>query len=250
MAIASAHLVFFSRPDDPGELRAVLQEALRLTKVDAAIIARHAPGISPQEVPADAAEHAVRAAAGLGVKGVAVPASEVPDVATAERVRHLRCTPGGLEVVSLEGFTSRTEPWDELKLISVGRVPLETPRHYVTDTLSHAGTPVPPDEYLAGRPIEGYEAWLIFEPRCRILRCDSEHMNYEYLDARKTGSGTTNFDLLVADIAAAAQAAFVPAATRKYLTHGPVLDYDFASSEALWEHTLVQYFLSRELPAA
>jgi hypothetical protein len=243
---ALARVAIFARPDDPLDLREVLQEELGLNKVDAAVAASHAPGLLPQKLPPDVAERVVRAIGRLGLRAVAVPAESLPDLDAAERVHHLRCSESGLELCNLAGEVDRCWPWEQLKLISVGRVPLETLRHYVTDTVLHAN-PVPPDPYLPGGAMHGYEGWLLFEPPLRVLRIDSEHLNYEYLGAEKTTSGTANFERLIAELVTRAPHAFLPPATRKYLTRGPVLDYDFASSEELQEYTLTEYLLSQQV---
>ena len=238
-------IVIFARPEDPADLREVLQRELGLNKVDAGISAHHAPGILPQPWPRDLAERAAAAISAAGLKAITVDQSEIPDLAHSETTHHLRCQPDGLELCDLSGAVDRTWDWSELMLVSVGRVPLEEQRHYVTDTIAHAN-PVPADEYLRGGAVHGFEAWMIFDNPLRILHCDSEHMNYEYLGDRKAGSGTANFELLVADIAVHASQAFLTPATRKYLTRGPVLDYDFRDSLALREYTVTEYLLSRQ----
>jgi len=224
---------------------------LGLNKIDAGISAHHAPGILPQPWAQDVAERAAKAISAAGLKAIAVAQSEIPDLTGSETSHHLRCLPSGLELCNYSGAVDRTWDWSELRLVSVGRVPLAEQRHYVTDTIAHAN-PVPPDEYLKGGAVHGFEAWLVFDEPRRILHCDSEHMNYEYLEERKVGSGTANFELLIAEIAVNAPQAFLTPATRKYLTRGPVLDYDFKDSAALREYTLTEYLLSREFrsPAA
>jgi hypothetical protein len=239
-------IVIFAAPDDPADLREVLQRELGLNQVDAGIAAHYAPGILPRSWPRALAEKAAAAIQAVGLRAVAIDAAAAPDLAHAERVHHLRCTAQGLEVCNLSGTVERTRPWNELSLVSVGRVPLEHQRHYVTDNLTHLN-PVPPDEYLRGGAIRGLEAWLLFADGLRPLRCDSEHMNYEYLGDRKTGSGAANFERLIADIAVAAPHALLTPTTRKYLTHSPLLEYDFKDSATLQEQTIVQWLLAREL---
>lgn len=250
MAEDAARIVFFARPEDPADLREILQSALGVNKVDAATAAGHAPGITRQSWPHAMAKRAAGAAAQAGVKAVAVREASIPDLSQAETVTHVRCMAWGFEICDRSGDVDRIWDWSDLRLISAGRVPLEVQRHYVTDTLGHAGTPVPPDPYLEGEPLQGYEAWLLFESPLRIVRFDSEHMNYESLGKRKSGSGTANFERMIADLAGHAPHAYLTPATRKYLTRGPLLEYDFADSAALQEYTQMQYCLSQQMHAA
>ncbi|MFV0445019.1 MAG: hypothetical protein ACK5Q5_15705 [Planctomycetaceae bacterium] len=241
-----SRVIVFARPDDPADLRDVLQSALQLNKIDAGLAVHHAPGILPRSWPSELAQSAATAITQAGLRAVAVPAGDIPDFSQARHAHHIRCEATGLVVCDLSGQAKETLPWDRLRLLSIGRVPLDKQRHYVTDTITHAN-PVPPDEYLQGDAIRGLEGWLLFDEPRQILHVDSEHQNYEYLGSRMTTSGPRNFDLLVADLAQLAQTAFVTPATRKYLTNGPVLDFDFTDSAALQEYTLVEYFLFREL---
>ena len=242
----SFRVVVFSRPDDPSELHELLERELGLNQVDAGIAVRHAPGLLPQRWPPEVAERAAQAITHTGLKAVAVAESTIPDLSDAETVHHLRCSEEGLAICNLAGEVDRTWNWDDLQLISVGRVPLERQRHYITDTVTHS-RPSPADEYLSGEPLHGLEAWLLFDGPGRILRCDSEHMNYEYLGERKSASGTANFELLIADMTVDAPQAFLTPATRNYLTRGPILNYDFKDSAALKEYTVTEYVLWREL---
>lgn len=217
-----------------------------MNTVDAGIAVRHVPGLLPPIWSWETAQRGAEAITKSGLRAVAVRNSDVPDLAEAETVHHIRCTEAGLEICNLAGEADRCWEWGDLKLLSIGRVPLSMSRYYVTDTALHAN-PVPADQYLPGNAMHGCEAWLLFEGPRRILRCDSEHLNYEYLGAEKSGSGTANFERVLAEIVVRASQAFLTPATQKYLTHGPLLEYDFADSAALQAYTVMEWLLSQQV---
>jgi hypothetical protein len=239
-------VVVFARPDDPADLRTVLQEKLGLNSVDAGITARRIPGVLPQNLTVGQAQAVAERISALGLRCACVPASQIPDLGHALTAHHVRCVEAGLEIFSLEGEADRRWPWGHLRLISVGRVPLEKMRYWMTDARMHAA-PIPPHDYVATGERYGLEAWLIFEKPLRGLHIDSEHMNYEYLGDRKSTSGAANFELLLADLVSLAPDAFLPESTRECLVHGPLSRYDFASTEDLQRLTVTEYLLLREV---
>jgi hypothetical protein len=74
-------------------------------------------------------------------------------------------------------------------------------------------------------------------------------MNYESVDADLTASGTANFELLASEIVRHAHQAHMTPAARTYLNHGPVIEYDFVSSDELRRYTLIQHLLAKAVDA-
>lgn len=239
----------FARPDDPADLRDLLQESLGLNRIDAGIAMHQVPGLLPQEFTREQAEQIAAAIGKLGLKAAAFATSDIPDFDHAELLHHVRCTEIGLEIAGRDGEFGRRIAWDDLRLVSIGRVPLEETRFYGTNTILRA-SPVLQDPYAATGHLEGLECWLVATGPLQVWRFDSEHMNYESVDAELTASGTANFELLASEIVRHARSAHLTPAARTYLNHGPVIEYDFVSSDELRRYTLIQDLLAQAVDAS
>lgn len=243
---ADHHVVVFARPDDPHELRSVVQEKLGLNRIDAGIAVQHLPGVLPPVLAREQAEQLATAIGGVGVAAAAVPTESVPDVRHADVLHHLRCTPVALEAAGLDGEFRPLVNWGDVRLIAIGRVPLVPTRFYGTDTILRS-TPVPQDPYVSTGEREGLECWLIAEHPLRVYRFDSEHMNYDSVDSDRSLSGTANFELLAAEVVRHAGSGCLAPAARAYLNHGPVVEFDLPSSADLGRYAVVQYLLRQTM---
>ncbi len=239
-------VIVFGRPDDPQELRELLAEQLGLNSVDAGIAVRHAPGVLPQKLDQETANQTAREITRRGLQAIAVPESDLLDPHQARTVHHVRCTKEGFQVIDPAGARTETLAWDQLKLVCVGRVPLEKTHYYLVGNVFHAG-PVPPSDHQLLGTMHGCEAWLVFEKPRQLIHIDSNHMNYEYLGERKTTSGTTNFEQLLTDIVQHAPQAYLTPSTRACLEHAGLEKYDFDSSEQLQQLLVLQDQLARHV---
>ncbi len=238
-------VVVYAAPDDLHELAGILSRALGTHATDALVRARTIPGALGDELPRETAERLAAEISQIGVRAEAVPAGEVPEFNNIMVVHHARCLEAGLDVLGLNAQEQMLVPWNDIELISVGQVPQETARHYVTGemaTISAARrtTPGPKDILMTPGP----SAWLVCRNPDRQLRIDHKRMNYEYLGKRKTFSATANFRLFLDDVIAKARQAYLTPSTRDYLEHGSVTDYSFASPDAL-QHDAILHLLIR-----
>jgi hypothetical protein len=239
-------LVVFAAPDDPEELADALVETLGLHPTDALVQARRAPGVLPVAVSRKLAEKAAHAIAAIGLRAQALEVEQVPSLHHAVRVHHLRCLDIGLEIIELHGQPARFMPWNEIELVSVGQVPLETAKHFAAAestsiTLAHPRRIDVTEVALSPGP----EAWIVRLDAAQAYRIDHKRVNYEYLGARKTDSATTNFRLLLEDLLKHAPGAYLTPATRAYAEHGPVESYSFSSSEELQRATVLHLLIHR-----
>jgi hypothetical protein len=236
-------VAILNRPEDIDEFRCRLQHVLGLNHIDAGTALTHVPGVLPQRLTSGQAAHVSEQLRTAGIAVEAVRADEIPDFEHAESVHHVRCTPAALDIADLDGGFRRSYPWIELRLVSIGLVPLDETRTYTTDNVFRA-SPVRPDPYVTTGRRERLECWLIFDNPLQVLRFDSGHMRYDRLDHDAPTAGSANFELLAGTVLQHAGTAVVTRAARAYCNHGPVIDYEFVSSAALKQHTLAEYLKS------
>src|SRR5262245_10907295 len=125
-------VVVYAAPDDPQELGDVLERVLGLHPTDALVQARTAPGPLTADLPRETAERLAAEISQIGVRAEAVPAESVPEFKNIVVVHHARCLDSGLEVLGLSAQERTLVPWNDIDLISVGQIPQETARHYLT----------------------------------------------------------------------------------------------------------------------
>jgi hypothetical protein len=239
-------VVVYAAPDDPQELGEALVRVLGLHATDALVLARTAPGPLGDELPRDAAERLAAEISQIGVRAEAIPAGDVPEFKSVLVVHHARCLDTGLEVLGLNAEEKMLIPWGDIDLISVGQVPQEMARHYVTGEMAAMSaarrtSPGPRDVLMTPGP----SAWFVCKNPEQQLRIDHKRMNYEYLGKRKTFSATANFRLFLDDVIARARPADLTPSTRDYLVHGSVTDYSNGSPDDL-KHDAILHLLIRQ----
>src|SRR5262245_20391962 len=243
-------VVVFAAPDDSQELADVLVRVLGLHPTDALVQARTAPGPLTDDLARDAADRLATEISQIGVCAEAVPAALVPQFKNPVVVHHARCLDTGLEILGLNAEEQMLVTWSDIDLLSVGQVPQETARHYVTGEMTAISaarrtSPGPKDVFLTPGP----SAWFVCKNPERELRIDHKRMNYEYLGKRKTFSATANFRLFLDDVIARARQAYLTPSTRDYLAHGSVTDYSFASPDALKRDAILHLLIRRRASA-
>jgi hypothetical protein len=243
---AKYRVVVYAAPDDAQELADVIARVLGLHPTDALIRARTVPGPLIDELPRGTAERLAGEISQIGVRAEALPAASVPEFNSIVVVHHARCLETGLEVLGVNAQEQMLVPWNDIDLISVGQVPQETARHYVTGEMAAISaarrtSPGPRDILLTPGP----SAWFVCKNPDRELRIDHKRMNYEYLGKRKTFSATANFRLFLDDVIARARQAYLTPSTRDYLEHGSVTDYSFDSPDVLKQDAILHILIRR-----
>jgi hypothetical protein len=229
-------VVIYAAPDDACTLRDLLVARLNMHPTDAMIQAQRAPGILPAPLTQDVAQQIAAVVNDSGLHAEAVPEREIPAFEHAEAVHHARCVDNGFEIIELHGQAEVTVPWSEIELISVGQVPQEEDRHFVTHELITAASSTMPTECVVTH-LPGLELWLIRREPQQAFRIDHTRMNYEYLGPEKNDSATHNFRLLLEELLRRAPRAYVTPATRSFVEHGPLSKWQFESSDDLREYT-------------
>lgn len=240
-------VVFACTPDDRDALASLLAEHLGMTRPDAAVQARLAPGVVRGEYSPQQAAAAAMSILQLGLQARVIPGPDVPVLHPHERVHHVRWPEGGLLVLDPLGSHAETVPWDRLDLVSVGLVPpdsgkpvaarsatvLATGRQHLAEEKSTAASP-PQLEML-----------LVCRDPFRVLRLEAPHLNYEFLGSRRMTGSAENFRLLVDEILALAPHVYRTPATRAWLRGDPPSSYLFDSTSDLERATQLQLLIHR-----
>lgn len=238
----------FSRVGDFDLFTETLISELGLNRIDARIHAAHVPGVLPEELTKQRAEHVAVAVRKLGMSAAAVSQADIPNLDHPIVVHHAACSADGLESFGLSGARSSLIRWPDVEFVSVGNVPLETAHHSSTDPLVVVhSSPHTFDDVSEHVVLNGPECWIIARHPQRIYFLNHNRMNYDYLGHRKSGSATANFGEFLKDVAHLAEDAFLTPATHKYLDHGPVDGYTFSTAEQLKQTSLVQFLLHKTI---
>jgi hypothetical protein len=234
-----------ARTEDPQTLVDLLRGVLRLHPVDAAIAARHVPGVLPTPVTSEQAAQLVAELSAQGVGAVAVDAARLPDLAHALHVTHARCRPDGWEGVDLYGNPAELIPWSQFGLLAIGQAPGETTAHYIErgrpSVLSAA--PLPEVGQVTTPGHRSLELWLIRSEPLEVYRLIHDHFNYEDLGDAKVESATDNFERLVQKLVGLAPRIRQSPSTRAYLGRD-LAGYDFRSTADLQQHVLLHWALA------
>lgn len=240
-------VVVFARPDDQDEFVDAVMEATGTNRVDARIAWNLAPGILPHKFSLDVASELANSIRGLGVNTSVVLESTLPKLDRADVIHRCACSPEGLEIAGLSGARTALIEWQDIALVSVGLVPLETAKHYnVEPQVAVFSAPHSHTELTETTAITGFELWIITSHPERIFRIEQDRMNYEYLGERKVPSAAANFKVFLTDIALFAKNAYLTPAAHALIEFQPVGKYRFVDSAALQRETSMHFLLHRE----
>lgn len=241
-------VVFACSPAEREPLAEILVAHLGLTRTDAAIQARLAPGVLRGEFPPEKATRAAAEIQQLGLQALALPVQDVPTLHPHETVHHLRWPDEGLQVLDSVAASAETILWEQLDLLSVGLVPLDSVSPGVTPSTSvlATGRQHLPD---AATSVIHHPPQLALLLVCRnpfrVLWVEAPHLNYEFLGTRRTTGSSDNFRLLVEDLLTRAPHVYRPPATQAWLRGGPPEAYQFESPAALERATQLHLVIHR-----
>lgn len=239
-----AAIVIYNAPTDPHVVAAILMDVIGLSPTDALIHARSAPGVLPDRVTAAQAELLIQRFSAIGLSAEVIDVADLIDFHAPEIMHQARLEAQGLVFATDHG--SGLVPWNMLRVISAGQVPLETTTRLnpgENQMFVAARRSRPPAHVTTLPPT--MELWLIGNQK--PIRLDQTRMNYEVLGDEKTDSSTENFRRFLTHLTERATTAHVTPATKAYLQHGSALEYMFHSADELQRVTQLQTLLtSRE----
>jgi len=241
-------VVFACSPNERDSLADVLVDHLGLTRPDAAIQARLAPGVVRGEFPPEQAGAAAAAIQRLGLQARSLPSQDVPVLHPHERVHHLRWPEEGLQVVDRLGMNADTIPWEQVDALSVGLVPLDSVMHAAPRSKSvvSTGRQHLSDGESTAAVTPQLTLLLVCRDPFRVLFLESPHLNYEFLGDRRTMASAENFHLLVEDLLARAPHVYRTPATQAWLRGDPFSAYHFDSITALERATQLHLLIHRQ----
>lgn len=248
---ADYRIAIFNRAEDPAALSEVFQRILGIHSTDATIWSHHVPGILNENFSAEQAQSLVDALRALGLDVTAVRSNEIPDLHRALNVHHVRCEDGGLQLIDLHGNLQALIPWNDIQMICVGEAPLSSAHHYPPTNwriVSVGHHYQHPDSITATQ--HDLQVWITCRSPHPHLHIDHEHMNYEYLGARRVESATINFSHFIQDVTTRATAALLPESTHAFLTHLQPEHYRFKSTEDLLHYSTLHSVLATHRSAA
>lgn len=241
-------VVFACAPAEREPLADILVEHLGLTRTDAAIQARLAPGVLRGEFPPEKAAQAATAIQQLGLQARALPSPDVPTLHPHETVHHLRWPDEGLQVVDSVGTSVETIDWKQLDLLSVGLVPLDSGTSGTlpsTSVLATGRQHLSDSESSTAHNPSQLALLLVCRDPFRVLWLEAPHLNYEFLGARRTAGSSENFRLLVEDVLTRAPHVYRPPATQAWLRGGPPETFQYESPSALERTTQLHLVIHR-----
>jgi hypothetical protein len=243
-------LVVFEAVDEPQEVRDLFCRVAGIHPTDAMQWIARVPGVWPHALP----ETETRALLdGLYILGVAAEAwrtDAFPDLSRPRTIHDAACLPEGFRVKGLRGEPIHWAPWNKVELVAAGRIETE-------DEYRGVSPPAWPSAVVAGlramvarRPIPSTrraraqriprdplgEVLIVRRDPRLVFRVVENQMNYAYLGAGLKPTAAENFPLLVADLCARADDAYITPSTRSLLSHGDVKDHSFPTSQALLDY--------------
>lgn len=235
-------IVIYDAPSDPHDIAEILTVVAGLSPTDALIHARSAPGVLPDRLSASQSELLIRRLATIGISADAIAPADLIDFRTPEIVHQARFEAEGLVFATDHG--GGLLPWQQIKVISAGQVPLETTTRLVQsdDPMFAAGRRTHPGAHRTALP-PTMELWLISDQR--PLRIDQTRLNYDALEETKTDSSTENFRRFLIRLKELATTANLTPATIAYLRNDSALKYMFRSTNELERVTQFETLLAQ-----
>jgi hypothetical protein len=240
-------VLVLSLPDSPQDLAPAFSEQLGLNLIDARIQIHHLPGLLKPPLDRSAADRLTGVIHEAGGYAIVVNHEQVPDLAHPTPLHRVRCVEEGFEIMGFEGEQELTLDWNELTLLNIGVLPLETSHHENVDVPLVHSAPHSQDVRADFQTMRGPEAWLIADDPLRCWVIKQTEMNYEYLGERKQTSASLNFRLLIDDIIARANHLYLTPPARAFTGHGLFRHYAFDSDNELQENTLFHLLICRRM---
>ena len=256
-------LVLFEAPADPRGVRDLMAGVTGIHPTDAMQWVARAPGVWPRPLAEGEVRELLDGLYELGVPAEAHRLDLLPALSPARTIHDAAVLPQGLRIKGLRGEPTHWVPWEKVELVAAGRVAAE-------DEYRDVSPPPIVQAVVTGlnallrRPMAhrrrqramrivkepAFEAIVVRKDPRISFRVVAHKMNYSALGERLLPSAAANFPILLADLCAHAQWAFLADSTLDVLGGRPA---EFSSSQALLDyaqHRLLWSWYRRDRDAA
>jgi hypothetical protein len=236
----------FSVPGDMESLEEILTGLPEMDRLTALQTARSLPGIIPGCVSREIAEEVVERLAAAGLKAIAVPASEIPDLLHVQRPHRINVSDDALETTDsrarIQGWS-----WQNVAVISVGVVPSTAPSGFRSLPLVASGSSHRSwNSSIKVSPRHRPEVWIVLRNGQPAICIASDEVSYEYLADRIAPSSAANFRLLVEDLIQHSPTAWLTPSTIAFREHRPASHFDFRTCDDFRRYIELQFVLSHQ----
>lgn len=243
-------LVIFDVVEDPAQVREMVCGATGMHPTDAVQWLARAPGIWPRDLDSETVRKLLDGLYEHRIAAEAWRSDQFPEFGAPRTFHRGACLDQGLRIEGIRGEPTHWVPWDRIEMICAGKIVLN-------DDYRESRGPRWPSTLVAGiraialkgpRPIDrrirgqrvirdpvGEILILRREPRI-VFRVVENQMNYSYLGPQLRNSAVENFPIFLADVCARAETAHLTASTRALLEHQDPREYEFPSSQALFDY--------------
>lgn len=236
----------FSIPGDMEALEQILTELPEMDRLTAGQTAKSLPGIIPGCCSRELAEGIVERLSEAGLKAIAVPANEIPDLLHVQRPHRVRISDDTIETTDPRG-RSQFCCWQDVAVISVGVVPSTAPSGFRAMPLVASGSSHRSwNSSIKVSPRHRAEAWIVLRNSQPAICIASDEVNYEYLNERLATSSTANFRLLVEDLIQHSPNAWLTPSTLAFMEHRPSSHFDFRTCNDFRRYIELQFVLSHQ----
>ncbi len=234
----------FSVPGDMESLEEILTGLPEMDRLTALQTARSLPGIIPGCYRRETAEGVVERLAAAGLKAIAVPAREIPDLLHVQRPHRINISADVLGTTDSRGRTQAWS-WQDLAVISVGVVPSTAPSGYRSLPLVASGSSHRSwSSSIKVSPRHRPEVWIVLRNGQPAICIASDEVSYEYLADRIAPSSAANFRLLVEDLIQHSPTAWLTPSTIAFKEHHPASHFDFRTCDDFRRYIELQFVLS------
>lgn len=244
-APALYRLVVFEEVDELPEVRDLVCRVTQTHPTDAIQGIARLPGVWPHPLPEDQVRALLDGLYDLKVAAEAWRVDQFPDLSPPRTLHVAVCLPEGFRVGGLRGEPTHWAPWEKIELVSAGRIETEDEFRNVhppswTSALTRRPGRLPPCRARAQRIPRDPVGEVIIVRRDPLIafRIVENQMNYAYLDERLNPSAAENFPLLVSDLVARANDAYITPATYAFLERRKPSEHSFPSSQALLDYSI------------
>lgn len=243
-------LVVFETPEDPQGVRDLLCGVTGIHPTDAMLWVARAPGVWPRPLAEGEVRELLDGLFELGVPAEAWRADLLPSLSPPRTIHDAACLPEGLRIKGLRGEPIHWVPWETIELISAGLIIQDdeyrdvAPPGWVNAVSGGLNALIGRAPASARRqramriPRDpAAEAILVRRDPRVALRIVATQMNYASLGDRLRPSAAENFPILLTDLCARAEQAYVTPPTLAMLNGGDSSEAHFPSSQALLDYS-------------